>query len=183
MHKVPFVIYADFECFTKPLNNDTQHDPNKSYTNQYQKHEPLGFCYYVKCEGTEQDPVHYSNESDNDDVAQIFVNSLEETVKKIYEKFKHPKKMIYIKEDKENFDCYICEGELGDDKVRDHCHLSGRYRGAAHNKCYLKLRTPNFIPVILHNLEGYDNHLFIKNLGVTEGNINKRYQSLENACA
>ena len=89
MHKVPFVIYADFECFTKPLNNDTQQDPNKSYTNQYQKHIPSGFSYYVKCfddsersersklsEGT-QYPVCYSKESDDDDVAQIFVNSLE----------------------------------------------------------------------------------------------------------
>ena len=178
MHKVPLVIYADFECFTKPLNNDSQQDANKSYTKQYQKHDPRGFCYYVKCFDDsiyEQDIVSYSKKSNDDDVAQIFVNNLEETVKKIYNKFKCIK-MIYRKEDKDNYEksthCYVCEDELGDDKVRDHCHFSGRYRGAAHNECNLKLRTPNFIPVILHNLEGYDSHLFIRNLGVTEGDIN-----------
>ena len=46
------------------------------------------------------------------------------------------------------------------------------YRGAAHNKCNLQYRRPKFIPVVFHNLSGYDSHLFIKNLGVTEGNIN-----------
>ena len=89
-------------------------------------------------------------------------------MKKIFNKFKYPKKMMYRKEDKENYEksihCYVCEGELGDDKVRDHYHFTGRYRGAAHNKCKLKIRTLNFIPVIFHNLEGYDSHLFIKTL-------------------
>ena len=182
MYKVPFVIYADFECFTKSLDNNTPSDANKSYTNQYQKHEPSGFCYYVKCFDDsvyDDDILYYSKESDNDDVAQIFINNLEETVEKIY-KFKYPKKIIYRKEDKENFEkstlCYVCKGNFDETKskhkVRDHCHLTRKYRGAAHNVCNLKRRTRDFIPVIFHNLEGYDSHLFIKNLGVTEGNIN-----------
>ena len=108
----------------------------------------------------DQDPVHYSKESDNDDATQIFVNGIEETVKKIFNKLKYTKKIIYRKQDKENFKksthCYVCEGELGNDKVRDHCHLSGRYRGATHHKCNLKLRKPDFIPVIFHTLEGYE---------------------------
>ena len=124
----------------------------------------------------EREEVHYTKKSDEDDVSQIFVNSIEETVKKLYNKLKFPEKIMYRKEDKENYEksthCYICEGELGEDKVRDHCHFTGRYRGATHNECNLKLRIPDFIPVIFHNLEGYDSHLFIKNLGVTEGNIN-----------
>ena len=52
--------------------------------------------------------------------------------------------------------CHICESLLNDDKVRDHCHLTGRYRGAAHSKCNLKYRLPKFYPVIFHNLSGYD---------------------------
>ena len=77
--------------------------------------------------------------------------------------------------------CWLCErefspadlekGGLGG-KVRDHCHCTGRFRGAAHNKCNLDCRIPTFIPVVFHNLSGYDAHLFVKNLGVEECNTN-----------
>ena len=60
--------------------------------------------------------------------------------------------------------CHICGGELGDDRVRDHCHLTGKFRGAAHNKFNLKYQVPKFIPVVLHNLSNYDTHMFIKKL-------------------
>ena len=56
-------------------------------------------------------------------------------------------------------------------KVRDHCHFTGRYRGAAHNKCNLEYKKLKFIPVVFHNLSGYDSHLFTKNLSFTAGNI------------
>ena len=55
--------------------------------------------------------------------------------------------------------------------VRDHCHLTGKYRGAAHNACNLKFKIPKFTPVIFHNLANCDSHLFIKNLGKTRGEI------------
>ena len=87
--------------------------------------------------------------------------------------------MIYGKEERGAYKsatrCYICQREFGESdklaKVRDHCHLTGRYRGAAHSECNLAIRTPKFVPVVFHNLEGYDSHLFIRNLGVTEGEI------------
>ena len=64
-------------------------------------------------------------------------------------------------------ECHICR-KLFDDpknrKVRDHCHYTGQYRGAAHNNCNLRYQIPNFIPIIAHNLSGYDCHLFIKEL-------------------
>ena len=50
-------------------------------------------------------------------------------------------------------------------------HFTGRYRGAACNACNLNYKNPNFTPVVFHNLSGYDSHLFIKNLGFSEGNI------------
>ena len=65
-----------------------------------------------------------------------------------------------------------CQDELGKDKVLDHCHLTGKYRGAAHNECNLQYKIPKFFPVIFHNLSGYDSHLFIKNIGTSEGKIN-----------
>ena len=118
----------------------------------------------------------YTAGTENEDVAQVFVNMLEENVKSIYERFDKPKKMIFGAKERVEFDdateCWICHGELGGDRVRDHCHLTGKYRGAAHNKCNLQYRKPEFIPVVFHNLSGYDSHLFIKNLGLTEGNLN-----------
>ena len=56
-------------------------------------------------------------------------------------------------------------------KGRDHCHFTGKFRGAAHNICNLQFKKPKFTPVIIHNLSGYDSHLFVKNLGKTEGDI------------
>ena len=73
---------------------------------------------------------------------------------------KFPKKMV-INNAKA---CNICEENLGNDKVREHCHLTGKYRGAAHNSCNTKYRIPKFFHVISHNLSGYDCHLFIKKL-------------------
>ena len=68
----------------------------------------------------------------------------------------------------------MCNEEFNDEdvKVRDYCHFTGRYRGAAHNSCNIKYRQPDFTHVVFHNLTGYDSHLFIKNLGFSAGNIN-----------
>ena len=52
----------------------------------------------------------------------------------------------------------------GNRKVRDHCHYSDIYRGAAHSLCNLQYKIPSYIPVIFHNLLGYDAHTFIKEL-------------------
>ena len=84
--------------------------------------------------------------------------------------------MIITEEEEEQFNqasiCWICGNLLNiKDRVRDHCHYTGRYRGAAHNHCNLKYRKPNNIPVFFHNLTGYDSHLFIKKLGDTAGTI------------
>lgn len=60
--------------------------------------------------------------------------------------------------------CHICENPLGNDRVRDHCHITGKYRGAAHNECNLNYSIPKFIPIYFHNFSSYDCHLFIKDL-------------------
>ena len=48
--------------------------------------------------------------------------------------------------------CHICNEELGKDEVSDHCHLSGKFRGAAHEVCNLKYKVQKFLPVVFHNL-------------------------------
>ena len=57
-------------------------------------------------------------------------------------------------------------------KVRDHCHFTGQYRGAAHNSCNLQCKKPMILPVVFHNLQGYDAHLFIKELSKIPGELN-----------
>ena len=61
--------------------------------------------------------------------------------------------------------CVMCEQPLDGDSVRDHCHITGKYRGPAHNECNLQLRlSPKTmtIPVVFHNLRGYDSHLLMQ---------------------
>ena len=49
-------------------------------------------------------------------------------------------------------------------KVRDDCHCTGKYRGAAHNICNLRYKTPKEFPVVFHNGSTYDYHFIIKEL-------------------
>ena len=168
--RAPFVIYADFESFIKPMDS-CDPDPNKSYTKKYQKHKPSGFSYYIKSlyEDVKKSEkrTYIKTKKEEPDAEDVFVKWLEEDVKEIANK--KPKEMIITEEEQKEFDkasdCWICGEELKNDKkVRDHCHYTGRYRGAAHNKCNLNYSKPKDVPVFFHNLSGYDSHLFIRSL-------------------
>ena len=175
--KVPFVVYADFEAFTEEIPISEQNE-KFSFTQKYQKHKPSGFCFKIVCfdERFKSKLVVY-RAKDDEDVSQKFVEMLEEEIKRIQKEFDFSAKMIPLtKEEQYEFEnasaCWICQKEFGESKkVRDHCHFTGKYRGAAHNQCNLQFKKPKFTPVIFHNLSGYDAHLFVKNLGRTEGNI------------
>ena len=166
--RVPFVIYADFESLLQPISS-CDPNPKISSMTKYQKHEPISFSYYIKCfEDTvcDLEPRTYTGE----DAIEKFIEWLEKDVKDINTIKK--KKMIFGEKEAEDFnnatECWICRGELGPDKVRDHCHFTGRYRGAAHNQCNLKYRRLAFTPVVIHNLTNYDAHLFVKHLGYND---------------
>ncbi|XP_065663019.1 uncharacterized protein LOC136085623 [Hydra vulgaris] len=164
-----YYLYADFESFIKQIDT-CEPNPNESYTKQYQKHIPSSFCCYIKCfdESINQSsPVTFTLTNETDDAAQIFVDSLEKDIKKIYGMIKFSKK-IFTDENKHDFNaaisCHICGEKLNEDKERDHCHITGKYRGAAHQNCNLNYKIPKFFPELFHNLSGYDFHLFIKKL-------------------
>ena len=168
--KAPFAIYADFESLIKPMDN-CDPDPNKSYTKKYQKHEPISFSYYINSsiDGVYK-PIlrkYTKTKPEDTDAMDVFIKWLEEDVKAIANI--EEKEMIFTEEDRKQFskasDCWICGEYLGNDRVRDHCHFTGCYRGPAHNSCNLKYRKPKSISVFFHNLSGYDSHLFIKKLG------------------
>ena len=182
---IPCVIYADFECFTLQMNS-CQPNPNKSYTQGYQKHEPSGFCLFLKgMDGMEINykPIVYKKKTEDEDISKRFIKHVTELTCKIYKKYyKKTKTMIFTPKDKKDFQsatiCHICEQDLYKDKetgqilkVRDNCHFNGKYRGAAHNECNLKCKKPLILPVIFHNLQGYDSHLFIKQLAKVSGDL------------
>ena len=94
-------------------------------------------------------------------------------------------------EDEENHqnlqNCWICNQKIinNKDKVRDHCHITGKYRGPVHKECNSILRIPRKIPIIFLNLEGYDGHLIFRELNNFEDidvqvilKTNKRYMSI-----
>ena len=84
---IPFVVYADFECFTKPMNTCSP-NPKESYNYNYQKHEPSGFCFYVKgIVDKKIKPIIYTKTSEDEDVAKVFVEKLTEVTKGIYNDF------------------------------------------------------------------------------------------------
>ena len=83
---------------------------------------------------------------------------------------KHFNKNLIMSEEEEQFQssntCWICEKLIDDDdeKVRDHCYVTGKFRGAAHWSCNINLQLTKKVPVIFHNLRGYDSHLIFYEL-------------------
>ena len=152
----PFVIYGDFECLT--TNSDT------GIKGTYQEHKPCGYMLNVvsRIDNTCQ-PYLYRGE----DCMKQFLEKLTEIKKDIFEKMNMIKPMDDLtNEQKLEFrlasNCSICgkKFEPDDEKVRDHCHFTGKYRGAAHVKCNLDYSFRYFkIPIFFHNLKNYDAHL------------------------
>jgi len=173
MQPVPFVIYADFEAITEKI--DTCQPPNqKSYATTYQSHRACGFGYKVVChyDQSYSKPVEIYR---GEDAAERFIQKMFEEVRScqsvMRENFNKPLKMT--PENERDFQnstsCYICGRKYknGDENkpVRDHCHITGKYRGSAHNDCNLKLRLDSEsikISVIFHNLKGYDSHFIMQ---------------------
>ena len=194
MIKVPFVIYADFETINKKkyqcnycselFDNPKieNHNCKKKKldeiikTKKYQELIPCGFSFYAHSIVPEiKFPVELYR---GPDAAKVFCKKIQEYVKDIYYLIKKTNKKIEMTEDqikkfKSATECYICKKVFScNDKVCDHCHLTGKYRGPAHNNCNFNLKEKvNFVPIFFHNLAGFDCHLFIRELAESDGNI------------
>ena len=76
---------------------------------------------------------------------------------------KYFKEKLIMTEEEENFRssniCWICEKLTDDEKVRDHCNITRKYRDAAHWSCNINLKLTKKVFVIFLNLKGYDSHL------------------------
>ena len=176
MGPVPFVIYADFEAITEKIDS-CQPSNEKSYTTTYQSHRACGFGYKVVChqDGSYSKPVEVYR---REDAIERFIQKIFEEVRScqnvMREHFNKP--IIMTVEEERDFQnstsCYICGRKYknGDknEPVRDHCHITGKYRGSAHNDSNLILSIdPESIkiPVIFHNLKGYDSHFIMQKIG------------------
>ncbi|XP_069109117.1 uncharacterized protein [Argopecten irradians] len=173
--KVPFVIYADFESFVRPIST-CEPDPKTSSTTRYQKHEPSGFSYMVKCSSDElSKPAQVYR---GPDVVDNFFKQLIQEEETICDILQNVKPMRLTQYEESSFQhattCHICQKELGDDRVRDHDHLNGSFRGASHSNCNFQFQfrqgkrsqgSKFYIPVIFHNLRGYDMHLLMESAG------------------
>ena len=165
--RVPFVIFADFESLTIKLRSASL-DPRKSSTEKFQKHQACGFVYVIVSPKPEycKPPVVYRGA----DAVDMFLEVLQQEEGRIHHTLlKEIVPMQLSPSEEQEFQqathCHICREELDVDRVRDHCHLTGKFRGAAHNACNLNFQFTGRIPVILHNLRGYDSHLIMLSAG------------------
>ena len=95
------------------------------------------------------------------------------------------KELLMTKEDNEDFEdstkCWICDNAYadGDVKVRDHCHITGKYRGSVHRDCNINVKLNHKIPVVFHNLKNYDSQFIMQELGKFNLKINVIPNGLE----
>ena len=167
-HKNPlyFRIYADFEA-----DNEKDNTCIGNKTTNIYKQNPVLNGYHIVSELEDilksdyyQSPLGYDN-------VDWFVDEVIKLENKMAFYFKNTNKdIIMTQEHEEDFRnnniCRFCEKEILSDKVRDHCHLTGSYRGPAHNTCNINVtqKQSNFIPFIFHNFSNYDCHMFFKKL-------------------
>ena len=167
-HKNPlyFRIYADWEADNEKDNSNI----GDKTTNIY-KQNPLLNGYEIVSElEVVLKNCYYKSLLGYDNV-DLFVEEVIKLENKMAVYFKNTKKDIIMtgedeKDSKNNNICQFCEKEKLSDKVRDHCHLTGKYRGVAHSTCNINVtqEQSNFIPFLFHNFSNYDCHMFFKKL-------------------
>ena len=158
----PFCLYADFECLTKKV---CQVEPNEklSYSMNTQIHKPA--CYSLVLIDDKRNIVYHKAYFGEDSV-ENFILSLKAIEKCILD---YLKTNIPIKnENVSAFEhaCHLCGKRFAklDTWVRNHDHLSGEMLGKACQGCNLNYKLPFFVPVVMHNLRGYDSHLILQKI-------------------
>jgi hypothetical protein len=154
-----FVAYCDFESLLSPGEGAL-----------LQTHMPLAAgCLMVENSNNHAKYSQFINNLHQNAVHQLLVHLEGEAtrVKEWYDSNANCKMQDLTLHEAELFSkaesCYLCREQFQQDKVRDHDHMNGRYLGAACNKCNLarRIRKP-FLPVVFHNLRGYDLHHILK---------------------
>ena len=161
-----FRIYADFEA-----DNEKDDSVVGNKTTNIYKQNPVINGYHIVSEIEDVLKSDYYKSPLGYDNVDWFVDEVIKLENKMAFYFKNTNKDIIMTEENEydyrnNNICRFCEKEIISDKVRDHCHLTGSYRGPAHNTCNINViqKQSNFLPFIFHNFSNYDCHMFFKKL-------------------
>ena len=152
------------ECLLEKIST-CYNNPNLSSTTKINQHVPSGYSIFTNCsfDKSYNNLSHYRGE----DCMKRFYKDLKDRATRIVD-FKRKFITPLTKDEEDNYDkkntCHICMKDLDNDKVKDYCCFTGKYRGAAHSKCNLKQKIPKNIPVIFHNGSPYDYHFIIREL-------------------
>ena len=172
---LPIRVYADFQCINQPQNT-----PNVLF-----KQLPIAVGFYVLSQFGNKYISYFGT-----DCKKWFVKEMLKIEQEANNYFKSNIEVQITPQEEESVllaeECWFCENPLGDEKVRDHDHLTGKYRGAAHDICNIncKQKSSSFVPIFFHNFCDYDCHLKFEEL-LTEA-YNQNYnptiipKSLEN---
>jgi len=178
--RCPFVVYADFECITNPVQPQGSETPENTDPLDlepkaaYQVHKPcsVGLLLVSTLDNAAgSTSTHHYEHHFGEDSPTWFLNRLAEIENQCMAVLLNPQRMIMTPEDTRKFqnakECYLCRKAFHNQelKVRDHDHVTGKFRGAAHQVCNLLLRRQYKIPVFFHNFRGYDGHLLVAALG------------------
>ena len=169
------------ECILRKIGT-CQNNPDLSSTTKIDQHIPSGYSIYTSCsfDKSNNKLSYYRGE----DCMKRFCKDLKDHATKIID-FKKKTMIPLTKEEEDNYNkeniCYIIKKEFNNDttessslerKVKDHCHFTGKYRGAVHNTCNLRYKIPKNIPVIFHNGSRCNYHFIIKEIACEfEGNF------------
>lgn len=171
--KIPIAIYGDFESLLREYSDRSK----KQYVQDIQIHEASCFAYYICCASKPELNEYVSYRGPN--CSKKFAECITRDVMKLYPLINAYKEMLPLTEtERQSIEnatvCHICKLVFKNDDtiVADHDHFTGKLRGPAHNLCNLNMQTCQFIPILFHNLSGYDCHLFITELANIAGRIN-----------
>ena len=185
--EAPFVVYADVESLLEPIDT-----PNGKRSSKYEEHVACSYAYLIvsRVPGLEFEPRLHVGQ----DAAEHFLSSLQSDLNEhIMPLIERDVEMVWDEAAMAQFeadtDCFICSKPLDRENellARDHCHFTGRFRGAVHQDCNFKYKVEKErykLPILFHNLRGYDAHLIMQAVRKKHGRINvipnnyERYQS------
>ena len=166
--RAPFIVYADFEALVKASDIDHPVQGHKSF--DYESQVPCSVGYNVLSCFPQYNGKYQSHLGE--DCVDWFLDSMLQLAQDAMEFYFDEKRLVMTPMDDLDFDqakiCWICGKEFDPerkDKVRDHDHITGNFRGAAHSRCNIRLRRTCKIPIFFHNLKGYDGHFISRALG------------------